>query len=82
MASSLVISLITTGTLALTFPVAARALRPGSLMAPRAARSLRLATLAVVAVAAAIEVYGRTLAPFGGGPLRGAGALPHKTSVA
>lgn len=71
MASSLVISLITTGTLALTFPVAARALRPGSLMAPRAARSLRLATLAVVAVAAAVEVYGRTLAPFGGGPLRG-----------
>ena len=71
MASSLVISLITTSTLALTFPVAARALRPGSLLTPRAGRSLRLATLAVVAVAVAVEVYGRTLAPFGGGPLRG-----------
>jgi predicted MPP superfamily phosphohydrolase len=71
MASSLVISLVTTSTLALSFPVAARALRPRSSAEPRAQRSLRVATLSVVALAVAIEVYGRTLAPFGGGPLRG-----------
>ena len=71
MASSIVISLITTGTLTLTFPTAVRALRPRWADAPHRARALRRATLAVVALALAAEVYARTRAPFGGGPLRG-----------
>lgn len=71
MASSLVVSLLTTGTLALTVPVTVQALRPGWSAVARHARSLRLATLALVAGAVAVEAYGRTLAPFGGGALRG-----------
>lgn len=71
MASGIVISLITTGTLTLTFPTAVRALRPRWADAPHRARALRRATLAVVALALAAEVYARTRAPFGGGPLRG-----------
>lgn len=71
MATSLLISLISSSTLALTFPVAVRALQPRWLTGPRDARSLRRATLAVVAVAVAVELYSRTVAPFGGGHLRG-----------
>ncbi|MDB4928785.1 MAG: metallophosphoesterase [Myxococcaceae bacterium] len=70
MASSIVVSLVTTATLALTLPVAARALLPRWSEAPRNARTIRFATLATVLAAVGVEVYGRTLAPFGGGPLR------------
>ena len=70
MASSFFYSLITTSTLGLTFPFAMRALGPARFAVPRAARSLRLATVAVLALGAAVEVYGRTRAPFGGGEAR------------
>jgi predicted MPP superfamily phosphohydrolase len=70
MASSIVVSLVTTSTLALSLPVAARALLPRWSELPRNARALRLATVVTVLAAVGIELYGRTLAPFGGGPLR------------
>lgn len=70
MASNLLISVITTSTLTLTFPVAAQALRPRWALAPGSAARLRWATAVVVAVALCVEVYGRTRAPFGGGPIR------------
>ena len=70
MAASVFISLVTTSTLALTFPTAVRALRPRASMVPLQRRSLRRATIVVVIAAVVIEVYGRTIAPFGGGPLR------------
>ena len=70
MAASVVISLVTTSTLALTFPTAVRALHPRASTEPLRRRSLRRATLLLVIAAVVIEAYGRTLAPFGGGPLR------------
>lgn len=70
MASNLLISVITTATLTLTFPVAVQALRPRWALAPGNAVRLRRATAVVVAVALCVEVYGRTRAPFGGGPFR------------
>ncbi len=70
MASQILVSVIVTSTLSVSVPVAVRALLPRWVNLPGNRARLGLITLATVAVALAIEVYGRTRAPFGGGPLR------------
>ncbi len=70
MASQILVSVILTSTLSVSFPVTVRALFPRWSSVPGNRTRLRLTTLAVVTLALATEVYGRTRAPFGGGPLR------------
>ncbi len=67
-----VFALVAVGALAVALPAVVRAVLPNQHRTDASHRRLRRATAAAVLLAVGLEAWGRTVAPFGGGPIRAA----------